>query len=135
MGNGKLKTAESAKAPLALPKSSKLILRESTEDRLEIRTRSEFSWIYLVTMVAIVTAFVGDRLLGRNEISLDALGFAAVLFVTFAAFTAFQSLSQWMRIVEGQIEYQLRLWSIPLTRKRARLAEIEKIEIDDGSEG
>ena len=41
---------------------------DSARDRLELRERSEFSWIYLVTMIVIVGAFVGMEIGGHARV-------------------------------------------------------------------
>lgn len=58
----------SAESGFKLPKASRLILMDSARDRLELRERSEFSWIYLVTMIVIVGAFVGMEIGGHARV-------------------------------------------------------------------
>lgn len=124
-------------ASLKLPKAARMILVESTGDRLEIRSRSEFSWLYLVVMIFLVGAFVGSEISGKSHVPSGAIAFASILVVVFTAFLAFQSTYQWLRVRDGSIDYQLRLWGLPLTRKRAALVDIRKlasnsVETDSG---
>ena len=109
---------------LTLPKKSEMSLVKSTDEGFVIATRSEFSWIYLLTMVALVAAFVGMEILDKRVIQYGSVLFAIVMFGTFSIFTAFQSTYQWLRVADGKIDYQLRLWSLPLTRKCALLSEV-----------
>ena len=101
-----------------------MILVKSTDKGFVIATRSEFSWIYLLTMVGLVAAFVGMEILDKPVIQSGSVLFAIAMFVTFFIFTAFQSTYQWLRVADGKIDYQLRLWSLPLTRKYAMLSEV-----------
>ncbi len=119
-----LKRETNGKQMLTLPKKSEMILVNSTDEGFVIATRSEFSWIYLLTMVALVAAFVGMEILDKPVIQAGGVLFAIVMFVTFFIFTAFQSTYQWLRVADGKIDYQLRLWSLPLTRKWALLSEV-----------
>ncbi len=118
---------------LTLPKKSEMILVKSTDKEFVIATRSEFSWIYLLTMVGLVAAFVGMEILDKPVIQSGSVLFAIAMFVTFFIFTAFQSTYQWLRVADGKIDYQLRLWSLPLTRKSALLSEVNFLGTETAS--
>ena len=127
----RMKMDDDEQSSFLLPKSSRMILLESTRDRLLIRTRSDFSWINLITMVAIVVVFTGMEIFGHQKIEPGAIGFGSILFLTFLAFVAFQSTYQWLQVRDSRVEYQLRLLGRPLIRKTATLAEIQDIETGD----
>lgn len=129
---------DAAPAPLHFPKKSGLVLMKSAPDLLEVRTRTEFSWVYLVSMVGIVGAFVGMEILGRVDPPRGAIVFAIILTAAFALFMAFQCTYQWLRVANGTIEYQFRFFSIPLRCKSASLIDVRKLdtgEVDTESGG
>jgi len=123
-------SAPAAPSMLILPKKSRLIVMESTADRLEVRTGTGFSVIYLIGMMFILVAFVITEVVMPQDLNWQAVAFAFILWVTFTAFLSFQSTHQWLRVAHGQLEYRLKLGPFTLSKKEAPWAAVEELVSD-----
>ena len=119
---------------LELPSKSEFVVVEPTNDRLELHTPRKLWWPGVLLMVAVAILFV--YLLLNHEVYFregwiqQLSGGVQALFLEsiFAALTIWRSIHEWLRVADGSIEIQTRIWNWTLTSKKARLSNIRRID-------